>query len=66
MNENKIIEEVNEGVVTNSKGGMIVKIAIGAVGALAAVGTALFLKNRKNNVVETEVVVDNDDNNEQE
>ena len=59
--EKKIMEQVNNEVVcetaNNSKGGLVVKIAALAIGAVAAVGTALFLKKRKANAeLDSEVI----------
>lgn len=54
--ENKMMEETTKQV---SKGGVIVKLAALTVGVGAAVGAVLFHKKKKNNV-ESEVVVENE------
>lgn len=69
MEQNKLMEGLNEtqaiGGVSNSKGGIVAKLALGALGIAAGVGTVLFLKKRKANkaeIVESEedIVDDNE------
>ena len=51
MRKNEIMEGLNEGVVyeevTNSKGGLLPKLVVGAIGVAAAIGAGLFLKKKK-------------------
>ena len=71
MEQNKMMEELNNstqvlGGVSNSKGGIVAKLAVGVLSIAAGVGTVLFLKKRKakkaEQVVESET--DNVDDNE--
>lgn len=57
MNNEEMITSMNEGVTTNSKGGIIAKVAIGAVVAAGAVAGAIFLKKRKSNNAEVDEAV---------
>jgi len=57
MNNEEMITSMNEGVTTNSKGGIIAKVAIGAVVAAGAVAGAIFLKKRKSNNTEVDEAV---------
>lgn len=59
--ENKNMEVVNETMV--KKGNGKVGLLIGALGALAGLGTVLFIKHKKNKV-EVEPEVETVDNNE--
>lgn len=68
MKENTIIngETVNNVCeeVSNTKGGVIVKIAVAAIGLAAGIGTALFIRKRRqkhNDCTETEVIVSEND-----
>ena len=65
--ENKIMEEqVYEGV-TKSNGGKAVGLALGALGVLGGIAAAVIYKKKKNGskVEETEVVENNESNNEE-
>lgn len=69
MEQNKIMEGLNEtqaiGGVSNSKGGMVTKLVIGALSVAAGVGTVLFLKKKKAKKAEiVESETDNVDDNE--
>lgn len=57
MNNEEMITSMNEGVTTNSKGGIIAKVAIGAVVAAGAVAGAIFLKKRRSNNTEVDETV---------
>ena len=57
MNNEEMITSMNEGVTTNSKGGIIAKVAIGAVVAVGAVAGAIFLKKRRSNNTEVDETV---------
>lgn len=57
MNNEEMITSMNEVVTTNSKGGIIAKVAIGAVVAAGAVAGAIFLKKRKSNNAEVDEAV---------
>jgi hypothetical protein len=57
MNNEEMITSMNEGVTTNSKGGIIAKVAIGAVVAAGAVAGAIFLKKRRSNNAEVDEAV---------
>lgn len=58
--ENKMMEGINENVVvggvTNSKGGLVAKLAVGALGVAAGIGAVLFLKKKKNQNNEADFV----------
>lgn len=65
MEQNKIMEGLDNqtqvlGGVSNSKGGIIGKIAIGALSVAAAVGLGLFLKKKKAKKAEEVVELDTD------
>lgn len=69
MEQNKLMEGLNEtqaiGGVSNSKGGIVTKLVVGALGIAAGVGTVLFLKKRKAKKAEfVESDTDNVDDNE--
>ena len=77
MDKNEVFEEINEEVVSNicevdaSTGNVVVKIAVGALVIAAGVGTALYLKKRKKNKVDTnevkfesDMVIENDKDDE--
>lgn len=57
MNNEEMITSMNEGVTTNSKGGIIAKVAIGAVVAAGAVAGAIFFKKRMSNNTEVDEAV---------
>ena len=57
MNNEEMITSMNEGVTTNSKGGIVAKVAIGAVIAAGAVAGAIFLKKRRSNNTEVDETV---------
>lgn len=57
MNNEEMITSMNEGVTTNSKGGIIAKVAIGVFVAAGAVAGAIFLKKRKSNNTEVDEAV---------
>jgi hypothetical protein len=57
MNNEEMITSMNEGVTTNSKGGIIAKVAIGAVVAAGALAGAIFLKKRRSNNAEVDEAV---------
>jgi hypothetical protein len=63
MEQNKIVEGFNEGGMTNSNGNIVVKLAVGALGVAAGIGTVLFLKKKKNQK-EVESETNNVDDNE--
>lgn len=71
MEQNKIMEGLDNptqvlGGVSNSKGGMVAKLAVGALGVAAGIGAVLFLKKRKAKKTEeiVELDTDNVDDNE--
>lgn len=57
MNNEEIITPMNEGVTTNSKGGIIAKVAIGTAVVLGAAVGAIFLKKRMSNNAEVDEAV---------
>lgn len=57
MNNEEMITSMNEGVTTNSKGGIIAKVAIGTAVAVGAVAGAIFLKKRRSNNTEVDEAV---------
>ena len=66
MEENTVINSETLGKVSNSKGGLIAKIAVGALGAAAAVAGVIFLRKRKHNNETFDVeVVEPESNNEE-
>lgn len=65
MEQNKLMEGLNEntqvyGGVSNSKGGIVTKLALGALGIAAGVGAVLFLKKKKAKNNSEEEFVDSD------
>lgn len=67
MAKNKVVEGVIEAPVvevSKSNGGMLTKLVVGGLGIAAAVGTALFVKNKRNRVAgeATETETDQNDN----
>ena len=70
MENKEIMEVVNEEAiqagVSNSKGGLITKIVVGALGVAAGVGTYLFIRNKKKQALEAEnVEADMTENNDE-
>jgi len=64
MAKNKVEQVIETPVVevSNSKGGMLTKLVVGGLGIAAAVGTALFVKNkRKHTTDEVETSTDQND-----
>lgn len=57
MNNEEMITSMNEGVTTNSKGGIIAKVAIGTAVVLGAAVGAIFLKKRMSNNAEVDEAV---------
>ena len=58
----KVVEEINNDTVnqvcegvSKTNGGLIAKLAVGALGVAATIGAVIFYKNKKNN---NEVVTD--------
>lgn len=74
MEKNKIMEGLNEEMVyegvTKTKGGLLPKLAVGAIGVAAAVGAVLFLKKKKQDrdveIVESDSCDVEEDNNDNE
>lgn len=65
MEQNKIMEGLDNqtqvlGGVSNSKGGIVTKLAVGALGIAAGVGAVLFLKKKKAKKAEEVVELDTD------
>lgn len=65
MEQNKIMEGLDNqtqvlGGVSNSKGGIVTKLVVGALGVAAGVGAVVFLKKRKAKKAEEVVELDTD------
>ena len=59
--ENNEIKTINDGVVSNSNGSMVAKLAVAALGVVAGIGAVVFLKKRKAQSIDAEVVEDNNE-----
>lgn len=59
--ENKNVMEEATQVVSNSKGGKVVGLVLGTVGVLGGIAATLIYKKKKNKVVESEAVVENNE-----
>ena len=60
--ENNEIKTINDGVVSNSNGSMVAKLAVAALGVAAGIGAVIFLKKRKaNQEIDAEVIEDNNE-----
>lgn len=59
--ENKNLMEETTQVVSNSKGGKVVGLVLGAVGVLGGIAATMIYKKKKNKVVESEIVVEDNE-----
>ena len=60
--ENNEIKTINDGVVSNSNGSMVAKLAVAALGVAAGIGAVMFLKKRKaSQSIDAEVIEDNNE-----
>lgn len=60
--ENNEIKTINDGVVSNSNGSMVAKLAVAALGVAAGIGAIMFIKKRKTSQsIDAEVIEDNNE-----
>lgn len=61
MEDKNLMEETTE-VVSNLNRGKVACLALGAVVALGGIAAAIIYKKKKNKVVESETIVENNEN----